>query len=115
LLEAYLNIKHCVFCEIVQGKSPADILYEDDCVMIFRNKLKWVPVMLLAIPKEHMTQTEMWESPILTNLGKIAAKLGAEQCANGFRVLSNFGRNALQSQPHGHLHILGGVNLGQYA
>ena len=40
--------RFCVFCEIVAGREPADILYETDDVMVFRNRLRWVPVMLLA-------------------------------------------------------------------
>ncbi|MBI2912670.1 MAG: histidine triad nucleotide-binding protein, partial [Chloroflexi bacterium] len=35
---------YCTFCEIVAGREPAEILYEDDEVMVFRNRLRWVPV-----------------------------------------------------------------------
>ena len=37
-----------------------EILYEDDEVVVFRNRLKWVPTMLLSVPKRHMTQAELW-------------------------------------------------------
>tara|TARA_A100001037_G_scaffold264371_1_gene255178 strand:- start:1993 stop:2307 length:315 start_codon:yes stop_codon:yes gene_type:complete len=104
-----------VFCNIVAKTEPADILYEDEEVMVFRNKLTWVPVMLLCIPKIHMTQAKLWTDPILAHVGKIAAYLAAEHCEEGFRILSNFGRHGLQSQEHGHLHMIGGVNLGSYA
>ena len=50
--------RYCVFCEIVAHKEPAEILYEDDDVIVFRNRLRWVPVMLLSIPKKHMVQAE---------------------------------------------------------
>ena len=56
----------CTFCEIVDHREPADILYEDDEVIVFRNRLKWVPVMLLAVPKAHKTQAQLWQ-----NLGRV--------------------------------------------
>jgi hypothetical protein len=40
---------YCVFCEIVAGKERADILYEDDEAIVFRNRLRWVPVMLAGL------------------------------------------------------------------
>src|SRR3972149_3215079 len=48
--------RHCTFCEIVARREPAEILYEDDEGMVFRNRLHWVPVMLLAVPKAHRRQ-----------------------------------------------------------
>ena len=104
---------YCVFCNIVAGDEPATVLYEDDEVMVFRNKLKWVPVMLLAVPKRHMTQEEMWQD--LGRIGAVAAEMGRRHCPNGYRLLSNVGPDAMQSQEHGHLHVLGGMFLGEYA
>ena len=83
--------------------------------MVFRNRLRWVPVMLLAIPKPHFTQTQLWTDPVVHKVATVAVSIGAAQCPNGFRLLSNFGGDAMQSQDHGHMHILGGVHLGQYA
>ena len=48
-------------------------------------------------------------------LGDVAATLGCMYCPNGFRILSNFGYDGLQSQSHGHLHVIGGQYLGHYA
>jgi histidine triad (HIT) family protein len=103
----------CVFCEIVAGREPAEVLYEDDDVMVFRNRLRWVPVMLLSVPKKHMTQAELWQD--LGRVGAIAVKMGQEHCPRGFRLLSNFGYEAMQSQEHGHVHVIGGTFLGEYA
>ncbi|MFH1141974.1 MAG: HIT domain-containing protein [Chloroflexota bacterium] len=110
-----LATRPCVFCGIIAHQSPADILYEDEEVMVFRNRLRWVPVMLLAVPKRHMTQTELWSSPMITRVAAVALDVGAQRCSTGFRLLANFGSDAMQSQEHGHLHILGGVHLGRYA
>ena len=104
---------YCTFCEIVAGKEPAEVLYEDDEVIVFRNRLRWVPVMLLAIPKKHMSQAELWRD--MGSVGEIAVRMGQEHCPPGFRLLSNFGYEAMQSQEHGHVHIIGGTFLGEYA
>ncbi len=104
---------YCTFCDIVARREPADVLYEDDDVIVFRNRLRWVPVMLLAIPKVHRTQAELWRE--MGPVGAVATRMGEEHCPSGFRLLSNIGDEAMQSQEHGHVHILGGTFLGEYA
>ena len=103
----------CSFCQIVSHKGESEILYEDDEVMVFRNRLLWVPVMLLVVPKRHVTQEELWRD--MGRVGEIAVRMGQEHCPDGFRLLSNFGMDAMQTQQHGHVHILGGTFLGEYA
>ena len=105
--------RYCVFCEIVAGREPAEILYEDDEVIVFRNRLRWVPLMLLSVPKRHITQAELWSD--LGNVGRLAVVMGEKHCPGGFRLVSNFGRDAMQSQDHAHVHVLGGTFLGEYA
>ena len=104
--------RYCTFCKIIARSEPADILYEDDEVMVFRNRLHWVPVMLLAVPKAHKTQAELWQD--MGRAGEIAVRMGRQHCPNGFRLLSNFGYEAMQSQEHAHVHVLGGTFLGEY-
>jgi len=103
----------CTFCQIVSHEAEAEVLYEDDEVMVFRNLLRWVPVMLLVVPKRHVSQEELWRN--MGRVGEIAVRMGQEHCPGGFRLLSNFGMDAMQSQQHGHVHILGGTFLGEYA
>ena len=105
---------YCVFCNIAAGREPATVIYEDDEVLVIQNVLRWAPVMLLAMTKEHLTQSQLWDGPI-GRVGKVAAELGAQFCPGGYRLLSNFGYDAMQSQDHGHLHIVGGTHLGPYA
>lgn len=105
--------RYCVFCEIVAKREPADILYESERVLVFRNRLRWVPVMLLAIPKRHMTQAELWRD--MGEVGAAAVEVAEAQCPGGYRLLSNSGYDGMQSQPHAHVHILGGQFLGEYA
>ena len=106
-------VYHCLFCEIVAKRSPAEIVYEDEEVVVFRNRLRWVPVMLLIVPRQHVTQQELWRD--LGHTGEVAIKMGEQFCPNGFRLVSNFGADALQTQQHGHVHVLGGAWLGEYA
>ena len=104
--------RYCTFCDIIARREPAEILYEDDEVMVFRNRLHWVPVMLLAVPKAHKAQAELWGD--MGRVGEIAVRMGREHCPNGLRLLSNFGYEAMQSQEHAHVHVLGGTFLGEY-
>ena len=106
---------YCVFCEIIAGRSPATVYYDDDKVIVIKNRLTWVPVMLLVMPKKHLSQIEMWCSNLMPKLGNIAVEMGCKYAPSGFRLLSNFGHDAMQSQSHGHLHVIGGSYLGPYA
>ena len=103
---------YCVFCNIVAGREPANVVWQDDDIIVIQNVLRWVPVMLLAMTKKHSTQAELWSD--IGHVGEVAAKIGKELCPGGFRLLSNFGYDAMQSQEHGHLHIIGGTFLGHY-
>lgn len=104
--------QYCVFCNIVAGREPGTVIYEDDDIVVLQNILRWVPVMLLAMTKRHTTQSELWDD--IGKVGKVAAEIGKQYCPNGFRLVSNFGYDAMQSQEHGHLHIIGGTFLGHY-
>ena len=102
---------YCVFCEIVAGRSPAAIRYVDEEIIVIVNRLTWVPVM----PKKHLSQIEAWRSGLMARLGNVAVEMGCTYASEGLRVLSNVGSDALQTQGHGHLHVIGGTSLGPYA
>ncbi len=104
----------CVFCDIIAGNRPREIRYENDDFVVFRNALAWAPVMWLVAPRRHMSQCEFWQSPSFLGAARLAVEIGDEDAPNGFRIVSNFGDDAAQSQPHGHLHVLGGADLGLY-
>ena len=71
--------------------------------------------MLLVVPRRHMTQDELWGSGLLmSKLAALAVRMGHDFAPDGFRVLSNFGDDALQTQSHGHIHVIGGQFLGRY-
>lgn len=106
---------NCIFCSISAGQAPAKFRYLDEDLMVIVNKLTWVPLMLLVMPRKHMSQIEVWSSGLLTRMGNLAVDMGAMYAPNGFRILSNFGRDGMQSQSHGHLHVVGGQRLIEYA
>lgn len=110
-----METNNCDFCEIVARTRPVTIFYEDDEIMVIKNRLQWAPVMLLVIPKRHMTQDELWGHSLMARVGHLAVEMGGKYCPGGFRLLSNFGTDAMQSQEHGHVHVLGGMFLGRYA
>ena len=112
---------NCVFCQIVAGESPARVRYLDNDIIVIVNRLVrdepdpwWPPLMLLVMPKEHLSQMQMWDSGLLPRLGRLAVDMGAMYAPNGFRIVSNFGKDGEQTQGHGHLHVVGGVYLGHY-
>ena len=106
---------NCVFCDIVADRSPSRVRYLDEDIIVIVNKLTWVPLMLLVMPKKHMGQSDMWSSGLMSRLGRVAVDMGWWLAPRGFRILSNFGHDGMQSQSHGHIHVIGGAHLGEYA
>ena len=107
--------ERCTFCDIVARQTPARVRHEVDDILVIDNLLDWAPTMLLLIPKTHLTQSELWQSgDLLGKIGALAVKMGNRFCPNGYRILSNFGHDAMQTQDHGHIHVIGGAHLGLY-
>jgi histidine triad (HIT) family protein len=105
---------YCVFCEIIARREPAIIEYEDDDVLVFHNRLDWADVMLLAVPKQHLYQDELWTTDVMAKVSRVAVQMGERHCPKGFRIVSNFGAHAMQSQPHAHVHVVDGKHLRRY-
>ena len=104
----------CVFCDVIADRIPRKLRYEDEELIVFENSLNWVPIMYIIAPKIHLTQSEFWRSSSFSQATRIAVEIGESDAIKGFRLVSNFGEDAMQSQTHGHLHILGGNHLGLY-
>lgn len=108
------DIEDCAFCAIAAGTLPRSVRHQDAELIAFRNALDWAPLMCLVAPVAHMSQREFWRSPLFARAAALAVDIGEADAPGGFRVVSNFGEDAMQSQPHGHLHVLGGAHLGLY-
>ena len=106
----------CIFCRIAAGEIPADTVYDDGEVMVFRDLNPQAPHHLLAIPHKHIATINDVEPEDAELMGKlfVAARTVAEQesfAEDGYRTVMNCGINAGQSVFHVHLHILAGRNL----
>ena len=102
-----------LFEKIIAREIPADIVYEDDLVLAFNDINPQAPVHVLVIPKKpipRIAETEPEDHQMLGHLllkaKDIADDLGLYE--NGFRLVINNGKDAGESVPHLHLHILGG-------
>lgn len=106
----------CIFCKILKGEIPSTKVYEDDKVYAFNDINPEAPVHVLIIPKEHIANiNELNEvnvnviSHIFLVAKHIAKQLGIAE--DGYRIVSNCGRDGGQTVSHIHFHLLGGKSL----
>jgi histidine triad (HIT) family protein len=101
----------CLFCKIIEGKIPAEIVYRDEDVVAFKDINPQAPVHLLVIPVKHidrLTSPEAADGKVLGAVFSAIQKLAKEmQLENGFRVVANCGPEAGQTVYHIHFHVLG--------
>jgi histidine triad (HIT) family protein len=100
----------CVFDQIASGKLPADVVYQDDTVLAFKDIHPKAPIHILIIPKKHITSlAEMTKEdlPIVAHMLEMANKVAKQQGAGGsFKLIINTGGNAGQVVMHLHMHLL---------
>ncbi len=106
----------CIFCQIVAGKIPSEILYQDEEVIAFRDINPQAPTHLLIIPKKHipsLTHLPEVDSPLMAHMVSIANQLAKREgvAESGYRLVINCGTEGGQLVPHLHLHLLGGRQL----
>tara|TARA_Y100000817_G_scaffold264393_1_gene219771 strand:- start:7386 stop:7769 length:384 start_codon:yes stop_codon:yes gene_type:complete len=105
----------CTFCKIVAEEEPAIYIHKENDFIVFENNLYWFPTQLLLVPTTHMTQKELWNNKnLIAKISQYANKTGEKKYPGGYRILSNFGYDGMQTQPHAHVHLIGGVSLGLY-
>ena len=104
-----------IFSKIIRREIPADIVYEDNLALAFRDVNPQAPVHILVIPKEAIAKLSDAESQNHALMGHLllTVKRVAEQegLTNGYRVVINNGEDGGQTVHHLHLHILGGRPL----
>ncbi|NLO34740.1 MAG: HIT domain-containing protein [Clostridiaceae bacterium] len=110
----------CIFCRIAAGAIPADIVYQDDDVVAFRDIHPVAPVHLLIVPRKHVANLlELAGHPdgvslaqaVLRAVPRVAAAAGVDQ--TGFRLINNCGEDGGQTISHVHFHLIGGRSLGE--
>ena len=109
---------NCIFCKIIKGEIPANVVYEDDYCIAFNDINPQMPVHIVVAAKKHISSVLGFEKEDAAFLGgiqlaiaEIARKLNLTE--NGFRVINNCGKDAKQSVPHIHYHILAGAEMGE--
>lgn len=102
----------CLFCKIVEKKIPADVVYEDEHMLIFKDIHPKAPVHLLVIPKIHCENIDDLSDADALTVGKIFLKIKtiAQKAglSAGYRVITNNGVEGGQEVYHLHFHVLGG-------
>lgn len=106
----------CLFCRIVAGEIPADVVARRDGFVAFHDISPKAPVHVLVVPETHvaslaevdgLSEAERAAMPVV--IAGVAKELGLVD--GGYRVAANHGADALQSVFHLHWHILGGAEL----
>lgn len=105
----------CLFCKIINGDIPSTKIYEDDCVLAFKDINPNAPVHVLVVPKTHIESINEvnrnnigYVAEVIVKIPEIAKLCGLD---NGYRVITNVGEDGGQTVKHIHFHILGGEKL----
>ncbi len=104
----------CLFCRILEGKIPAQKVYEDEDILAFKDTSPIRPVHVLVIPKKHIASLATVAAEDRLVLGQLLLKANeiavSQGSPDGFRVIINTGRVGQQEVPHLHVHIVGGTD-----
>jgi histidine triad (HIT) family protein len=106
----------CIFCRIIAGKVPGEILYQDEEVVVLRDINPKAPIHLLIVSKKHIPslfQITQAESPLIGHMVTVANELAKQEGVSekGYRLIINCGREGGQLVPHLHMHFLAGHRL----
>ena len=102
---------NCIFCKIIEGDIPADIVLRNENVVAFNDLNPQAPTHVLLIPTLHTENAAVVarnSATITADLFLAADQIATERGLNGYRTVFNTGTDAGQSVFHAHLHLLGG-------
>jgi histidine triad (HIT) family protein len=107
----------CIFCKIVAGEIPADIVHSDDECIAFRDLHPQAPVHILVIPRRHIETVDAMEErdvPVVGRMAAVARDIAREEEIHeaGYRLVLNCNEGAGQTVFHMHMHLLGGRDFG---
>jgi histidine triad (HIT) family protein len=108
----------CIFCKIIKGEIPAEVVWQDEEIFAFKDIHPLAPVHILIIPKRHISSITELEKNDQGLMGKMimTAKMLAEKegiSSDGYKLLLRVGRHGGQEVSHIHLHLLGGAPLSE--
>jgi histidine triad (HIT) family protein len=106
----------CLFCRIAAGEIPAEVVFQDETVLAFRDLNPQAPTHVLVVPRSHYPNAEelaAGEPATAAHLFDAARAIaGSEGLENGYRLVFNTGPDAMQTVFHVHMHLLGGRTFG---
>lgn len=106
----------CLFCKIVTGDVPADVVHSTETVLAFRDIEPQAPTHVLVVPRSHhanAADVAAAEPHVAVDMLSAAAEIAAQEgLGEGYRLVYNTGRAAHQTVFHAHLHVLGGRSMG---
>ena len=105
--------KDCIFCQIANGQTDTEILYQTDTLVVFKDINPHTPVHLLFVPKKHIRSVNDLtdaDQEILSGLVMAAKKMAKEHgvSKSGYKLLYNVEKGGGQLLFHLHLHLMGG-------
>jgi histidine triad (HIT) family protein len=105
--------KDCIFCQIVRGEKPADFVYKDESLVVFKDIHPHAPVHLLFVPRKHIRSVNDLkdaDQSIVSDLILRAKAIAEEQkiSESGYKLLFNVERGGGQVIFHLHMHLIGG-------
>ena len=111
-----MSEENCLFCKIVDGKIPGDVVHQDDNCVVIRDINPQAPMHVLVIPREHIESLDdasQKDEGLLGHLLRVAARVANElgHAESGYRSVINTGAGAGQSVFHLHVHVLAGRPL----
>ena len=111
-------MEDCLFCKIIKGEIPSKKVYEDEEILAFHDIDPAAPIHILVIPKKHISSLAHLEKEDEKLIGKIFGVINKIAEDNnfkqdGYRVITNCGKNGGQEVMHLHFHILAGKKLGE--
>jgi len=104
----------CLFCKLVAGDIPANVVYEDDQLLAFHDIAPKADTHLLVIPKRHivnLNDLSRSDAELMSHLMLTIPTIARQQQLTGFRTITNTGAEGGQEVFHMHFHILGGAQL----
>ena len=112
-----MSTSDCLFCKIANGEIPADIVYEDEHSLAFRDINPRAPTHVLIIPRRHIATINDLADEDALDMGRlfvVARDIAAQEgfAEPGYRVTMNCNADAGQTVFHVHLHLLGGRQFG---
>jgi histidine triad (HIT) family protein len=108
------TVDDCLFCRIVAGEIPGDVVHSTDRVVAFRDVAPAAPTHVLVVPREHAADaaaTAADDPALVGALVTAAAAVAGLEGLDDYRLVFNTGAGAGQSVFHTHLHVLGGRSM----